>query len=371
MRILILADVPPYVIGGAEIQSWRLALAWAKSGHEVEIAGHRIPNTVREGIRLHRLPVLKSAGRALRGLTYFLSLAWFLVARSRGRVDVIYCRFLGEAALSVALLKQWRLVGARLVAVPAASGNEGNADLALLRGLPFTAKLIALLNRQCDCVNYIAPGIERTLADAGLVPRHLTTIPNGIDISSVSEIKHKPPGRELLFVGRLVPQKGLDWLLPVLTRLRERGQAFHFTLIGDGPLRGKLEQQTRELGLAEHLSFLGAQPQAVVQEKLAAARAFVLPSRYEGLSNAALEALAQGVPCLLSRCGGVDAYLSEETGWVFDGEDSAALENALVQVLEIPARSWSTMSNACRTLAADRFSLDKVAGAYLEIFEAL
>ena len=352
------------------MQAWRLARAWSDLGHKVEVAGHRIPGELREGIRLRHLPVLKMAGRGLRGLTYFFSLAWFLL-RERGKHDLIYCRFLGEAALSVAALKQLRLIGLPLVAVPAAGGAEGHADLALLNSLPATPRLIALLSRQCDCINYIAPGIERTIREAGITSNCSSHIPNGVPISAYRPNKRHGISGELLFVGRLTCQKGLDRLLPVLARLQESGKAFHCTLIGDGPLRAELEAMAQGLGIAERLSFLGEQPQSVIQEKLAEAQAFVLPSRYEGLSNAALEALAQGIPCLLSRCGGVDAYLSAETGWVFDGDDDDGIERVLVEALEMPLVRWLAMSEACRTLAVNKFSLESVARSYLDVFEEL
>jgi len=370
MRILVLADVPPYVIGGAETQALRLAQAWSDLGQKVEVAGHRIPDGLREGIRLRHLPVLKSAGRGMRGVTYFLSLAWFLL-RERGKHDVIYCRFLGEAALTVAVLKQLRLTRLPLVAVPAAGGAEGHADLALLNSLPATHRLMSLLSRQCDCINYIAPGIEQTLLDAGIRPNYTTHIPNGVRVpEDAGRSSGCKPG-ELLFVGRLTQQKGLDWLLPALARLRESGKAFHCTLIGDGPLRGDVENQARNLGITKYLSFLGVQPQSVIKEKLAHAQAFVLPSRYEGLSNAALEALAQGVPCVLSRCEGLDTYLSAETGWVFGVGDEGALERALTSALELPSSQWFAMSRACQQLAIKEFSLEQVAKKYLHLFESL
>ncbi len=371
MRILVLADVPPEAMGGAEMQSWRLAQAWARLGHEVEIAGHRVPNGVREKIRLRRLPVLKVAGRAVRGLTYFLSLSWLLTTRKRQYYDLIYCRFLGEAALSVAVLKQLRLVRAPLVAVPAAGGDQGNADLALLRALPATERLIALLNRQCDCINYIAPGIERTFQQAGLSPRLTTRIPNGIEIPAAAGSGQQVKTRELLFVGRLAHQKGLDYLLHALARIIGSSPRMHCTLIGDGPLRNELESRAKALGLTDALSFMGIQTQSVIQEKLSKAWAFVLPSRYEGMSNAALEALAHGVPCVLSRCGGLDTYLTEDTGWTFDVGDTDALERILNEVLTMSPERRRVMSKNCRTLAIQHFSMHNVSRAYLEVFDAL
>lgn len=369
MQILILADIPPWVIGGAEMQAWRLAQAWQKAGHDVEIAGHRIPEVQQEGIRLYHLPVFKRAGRALRGMTYFMSLAWFLVVRKRNHYDLIYCRFLGEAALCAAVMKALRLVRVPLVAVPAAAGNQGKADLALLRSLPASDRLIALLSQQCDCVNYIAPNIEQTFRSVGLSPKMVTRIPNGVELPVVE--LQRDLTKKLLFVGRLSEEKGLDLLLTALSRLYESGQIFHCTLIGDGPLRCALETQVVQLGLSDFVSFLGAQPPAVVWAKLSEAWAFILPSRYEGLSNAALEALAHGVPCVLSRCGGVDAYLTEESGWVFEVGDTRALEHALRAALTLPPERRAAMARACRRLVEMHFSLEKVASQYLECFEVL
>jgi glycosyltransferase involved in cell wall biosynthesis len=370
MRILILGDVPPFVIGGAEMQAWRLARQWVEFGHRVDIAGYRIPNETREGIRLYRLAVFRQGGRPLRGLSYFLSVAAFLFRRRR-QYDLIYCRFLGEAALSVAFLKHVALVDLLLVAVPASAGSEDKADLALLRSLPATDKLVFLLNQQCECINYIAPGIERNLQKIGVKPKRTAYIPNGVFLSPRRAQGPRGSVRRLVFVGRLAYPKGLDLLFPCLHRLKQKGFAFKLTLVGDGEMRPRLEHLASTLNLEDHVEFLGEQSQEAVAVELEKAELFILPSRYEGLSNAALEALSYGLPCLLSRCGGLDTFLTKDMGWVFDSAKPEEVEGALAEAMSITPERWRAMSQACRTLAETRFSLESVAQRYVELFESL
>jgi hypothetical protein len=186
VNILILSDVPPHVIGGAEIQAWRLAKIWTQMGHRVEIAGHRLRNGVRENIRLHRLKVVYRLGRGVRGLTYFFSLARFLLANQR-RYDVIYARFLGEATITVCVLKALGLVRLPIVSVPGAAGKQGKSDFAFFTSIPGHPLLVHLINNHCECINFINPQIESALRSLGIRPQRSSYIPNGVYLP--------PPGR--------------------------------------------------------------------------------------------------------------------------------------------------------------------------------
>lgn len=370
MRILIIGDVPPFVVGGAEMQTWRLARQWKASGHQVHIAGHRIPTGTCDDIELFNLPVIRRTGRLVRGISFFAALAFFLVRR-RSAYDLIYCRFLGEAALSVAFLKQLSLVNLPLVAVPASAGDEGNADAALLRSLPATTILVSLLNRHCDCINYITPGVERSMEQIGIRPKIKAFVPNGVTIRQYSAQGPQEKIYRLVFVGRLVYQKGIDLLFLCLRKLIDKGFYFHLTLVGDGEMREALEKLALDLGISRYVCFLGRQSQDVVIRELKKAHFFVLPSRYEGLSNAALEALSCGLPCLLSRCGGLDTFLTKDAGWVFDPCDTVEMESALAEALQVTPERWHAMSQACRELVRTKFSLDVVASKNISLFEEI
>lgn len=370
MRILIFSDVPPHVVGGAEMQAWRLARAWVRMGHDVAIAGHRVPTIEQENIQLIHLPVFYPGGRGLRGLTYFFSLSKFLLTH-RKDYDLIYCRFIGEAAISISMLKKLRLVDLPLVAVPAAGGSEDKADLALLRSLPCKQKVIELLNQQCECINFISPGVEHTLLAAGLRPQSIAHIPNGVPVPDGIATGPDTCIEKLLFVGRLTHQKGLDNLFLALGLIIKNGGQCKLRLVGDGPDRSELESLAAELGLQDCITFLGEQLEAVVRDEMINAHLFVLPSRYEGMSNAALEALSYGLPCVLTACGGIDTYISPEAGWVCKADDVSSLGRTLIEAFKVTPDKWSRMSLGSRSLVQKNFSLESVAKKNIELFEAL
>ncbi|MGH8550493.1 MAG: glycosyltransferase family 4 protein [Methylococcales bacterium] len=370
MRILVFADVPPHVVGGAEMQAWRLARAWVRMGHEVQIAGHRIPAIEQDGIRLIHLPVFYPGGRALRGLTYFLSLSVFLLIHKKN-YDFIYCRFLGEAALSVAVLKRLGLVRLPMMAVPAAGGSEDKADLALLRSLPGNKRILELINQQCDCINFIAPGIEKSMSSVGLRPKLTACIPNGVSVPDQSAIGPEDHVEKLLFVGRLVYQKGVDILFQALSRMKKGGGKFALRLIGDGSDRKSLERLAIELDLLDRITFMGERREDAIRDEMLKAHLFVLSSRYEGMSNAALEALSYGLPCVLTACGGLDTHITSNTGWVCEPGDAKMLYQALLEASSLTSENWKMMSKKCRSLIKENFSLESVALKNMELFEAL
>src|SRR5262249_35970521 len=100
----------------------------------------------------------------------------------------------------------------------------------------------------------------------------------------------------LVWVGRMVPVKGLDVLLEAAARLRDHGVDFRLHLVGDGPLRSSLEEQSRRRGLSEVISFKGRVDNHSLPDWYRAADLTVLPSRSEGVPNVLRESLACGTP---------------------------------------------------------------------------
>jgi glycosyltransferase involved in cell wall biosynthesis len=297
-------------------------------------------------------------------------LARFLLANQR-RYDVIYARFLGEATITVCVLKALGLVRLPIVSVPGAAGKQGKSDFAFFTSIPGHPLLVHLINNHCECINFINPQIESALRSLGIRPQRSSYIPNGVYLPpQVATLVHDRT-HKMIFVGRLALEKGLDVLFLALKRLRERKLPFDLEIIGDGPERSYLEELSNDLNLSDNVHFLGVQDEAAVQAHLFQAHIFVLPSRYEGMSNAALEALACGLPVVLTRCGGVDAYVTSSIGWVCAVEDPEALSDCLVEALRLTRCQWQRMSNACRQLIAERFSLEEVAQNNIEVFQSI
>jgi glycosyltransferase involved in cell wall biosynthesis len=136
-------------------------------------------------------------------------------------------------------------------------------------------------------------------------------------------------------VGRLHPQKGYDLLLQAVGFLHTRIPTLRVLIVGEGEARPALEQQRRELGLEEVVIFAGERRD--IPAMLSALDGFVSASRWEGLSNAVLEAAAAGLPVIATRVGGTpEIVLDGETGLLVEPEDAQGLATAILQLYENP-----------------------------------
>lgn len=371
MRILVVSDLPQFVTGGAERQAEQLIHAWLEAGHQVTCFGRRMRGTEasigQHRIQVRRIRTIQRCGRLLRGASYFCSLAWILF-RSRHSFDLIYTRFLGEAAFTAALLKAIGILRIALVATPAGAGT--GLDISLFDGLPFRDSVLRLLDRQCDAINLIAPSMSQQLKSSGFSGSNFACIPNGVVLRPIPT-RRRPELNRLMAVGRASPEKGYDILLEAIARNREMFGPGGLTLIGDGPELPRLKQMTRELEIEHIVEFMGNLPHDRVTEELDRACAFVVPSRSEGMSNAGLEALERCIPIVITRCGGLDSYIDPEVGWVVPPGCVEALSAAIRQVLCAAPGSLEQMGKRARELVAREFDMDAVSKRYLSLFERL
>lgn len=372
MRILIFGNLTPYVPGGAERQVRLLAEGWARLGHQVAVVGSRLPDAELDidgnTIKLFKAPVYDVLGRPGRSASYFLSLCRVLY-RLRGQYDIIYCRFLTDSACSVAFLKQLKLVCRPLVACPASSGPGGDAEF--LRSLPFTSALVSMLSSQCDAINLISGGIEDEIKSLNIKPGRWFYIHNGVTRASAPG---KMPGNEtlrLIFVGGLREQKGVDLLLHAVSEACRLDVKLTVDLIGDGPDRRKLQDLAESLQLGEITCFHGVLSSEEVAEHIRRSHVLVLPSRWEGMANVALEAMAAGRPVIASRCGGIDRFIGPECGWTIDIDDRAALVSSICSAARLSLEELESMGQASFKLVEQKFNMDLAVTEYLDMFTSV
>jgi len=213
--------------------------------------------------------------------------------------------------------------------------------------------------RDADTVIAVSQDLARNVEALGAEPARVRVVYDGID----DRLFHAGPQADararlglgwgeplLLFVGRLVPVKGLDVLLDACAELARRGLGFRLCLVGDGPLRGSLEQRAARLGLGGTVQFCGPRPHGQLPDWFRAADLFVLPSRSEGLPSVLLEATACGTPFVASRVGGIPEIAGPEGSRLVPAEDAGRLAEALAVSLRrtrgpagggTPARSWA------------------------------
>jgi glycosyltransferase involved in cell wall biosynthesis len=153
-------------------------------------------------------------------------------------------------------------------------------------------------------------------------------------------------------VGRLHPQKGVRHLLDALPYMREHLPEIHLLIVGDGELRGELQNQAQKQNLSEVVIFTGGRSN--VPDILAALDLFVLPSLWEGLPLAILEAMAAELPVVATAVGGVpELVIDGETGRLVAPGDALALAQAIVSILTHPAQAAAMGAAGWRRVMAD------------------
>ena len=212
------------------------------------------------------------------------------------------------------------------------------------------SRLRKVYYRRADVVTANTKGVIDALQLMGVWKR-LELLPNPLPAtlsrSSVGSLPER--SHQILAVARLVPQKGLDLLLQAFAALPlDCRNGWSITLVGDGPERQALENQALELGLVEAVTFAGfrSDPLSFMQR----AAIFALPSRFEGMPNALLEAMAAGLPSVVSDAspGPLEMVTNEEHGLV------------------VPRDDWRTFSRALERLMLDAALRDRLGAAARE-----
>ncbi len=177
--------------------------------------------------------------------------------------------------------------------------------------------------------------------------------------AAVEPAAGRPPGLRGAVVGtvaRLAVQKGLDVLIDAAPLVLARRPDARFVIVGDGELRAELEARAVAAGVADRVAFLGARDD--IPEQLATLDVFVLPSRFEGLCLAVIEAQAAGVPVVATPVGGIrETVVPGETGLLVPVDDPGALAAAILTLLDDPALAAHLAGEAQRRAIA-RFAVE-------------
>jgi glycosyltransferase involved in cell wall biosynthesis len=184
----------------------------------------------------------------------------------------------------------------------------------------------------------VSESVREHLVSLGRTPDKIDLVCNGVDLERFrpplpSERNGDDSTPAVVFVGRLIGNKGPGILLDALFRLHREGLAFTATFIGDGPLRSLLERRVHESGLATTVKFTGHLPD--VAADLRRAVVLVRPSLSEGMPLTVLEAMASHVCVVASDIpGNRDLIRNGENGLLVPTQNVSSLANAIRRVLE-------------------------------------
>jgi glycosyltransferase involved in cell wall biosynthesis len=181
------------------------------------------------------------------------------------------------------------------------------------------------------------------------------------------------PANSLLqigFLGRLVPDKNVEYLIISFSRLREMGTAAQLHVFGDGPECATLQSLANQLGLADYVEFHGNQDRHQIPEAIDRCHLFAFPSRTEGLPIGALEILARGRPIVGTPVGALPEFLLGSLGCIAPLNDPAAFANAMKAKAD-PILNGQVTSAEIQTAYVSRFPRRQVIDKYLQVFGCL
>jgi glycosyltransferase involved in cell wall biosynthesis len=369
MRLLLLSPHYAPVIGGAELQAQRLARALTEAGLFVTVltlaCPGQEPESTERGVRVLRRLTGVPYG-PLWGLTFMHSTSLWL-HKLADDWDVVHNQQVGlhswasvRAAASLRKASLLRFAcsgpGGDLVSL-----SERRFGLTLIRGLRNAGRFISL-----------TAGGAAEIEQFGLPADRIRTIPNGVDLSELGcldwpDLSATDPMR-LLFVGRLVHQKGIDVLIDAFAMLEEP-QKFRLRVVGAGSELASARRRVSDAGLDPFVEFVSAQQDITAQYEWS--EVVVLPSRYEGMPNVVLEAMASARPVLGTNIDGTAQLVTVgQNGWLVPKERPTALAAAIRDIGQQRQRLRLMGHNGRRTVE-ERYSLRRTCAMYVTEYEAL
>jgi glycosyltransferase involved in cell wall biosynthesis len=226
-----------------------------------------------------------------------------------------------------------------------------------------------------DLIHCVSDDMRATVEQLGASSEKILVNRPAVPVGDFATLRRPPEDHggplRVLSVARLHWKKGFDDSMRAVAELRRRGVEVEYLIAGEGPEREKLSFLVHQLGLGSTVKLLGLQTQPQVRDLLTWADVFLLPSLSEGISNAALEAMAAGLPVVSTDCGGmVEVIRDGIDGFVVPVGDSAAMADRLALLDSDPDRRVSIASAAAAT-ADDRLDLSHQAQRFLQAYRLL
>jgi glycosyltransferase involved in cell wall biosynthesis len=377
--LLICYSYPP-VLGGSEIEGQRVSDALQRRGHQVKIVcagGDPMPPGA-NWVDPYGLRVRLIGGRwppRSRGRVFALGVAWTLF-KERRNYDIAYFLMHGLHVVTGAPVAHFlgkpivmKFSGSSLVT----QMNDSLAGRLQVRFLKKWAARILILNS----------GMLAEAKEAGFDPRRVAWIPNPVDTDTFRpaspeertrlrrELNVSEHAQVIVFAGRMEPGKRLALLVASFAQVLRELPGAKLVLIGEGSLRGETAHLARELGVEKNVVFTGRLDGAGVLRWLQAGDVFALVSEAEGLPLVVIEAMAAGLPPLLSDIPAHSQLVDHGVhGWLTETGNQEAIAQGLIHLLT-DRNLRNRLAAAARLRAVEQYSTTKVAECYESLFESV
>lgn len=308
---------------------------------------------------------------ALQVLPLLVSLAWHAVRLAR-RSDVTHAHWVYPSGIA-------GLIATKLVGIPLIVISHGG-DLNLAARSRLLEALSRWVARSANtCVGVSAATVEAFMR-LGVPRERVELVPEGVDLEP-----HQAPsvgattmlkqfstraGLRVLYVGSLIPRKSVGTLIEAHRVLRNRGYRISCALIGTGPSEPGLRRLAEQL--SEEVLFVGEQPPSSLAPWRSAAHVLVLPSLSEGRPYAVLEAMAAGLPVVVTAVPGTRELVQDEvTGLLFPPGNGMALADRLERLISEPDLGRRLGDRARARLSTEGWTVEASARHFVELSRSL
>lgn len=389
-RVYIAPETFFPLVGGSERQAFLQSVYLRAQGIETTIITLHFQRESQASEILEGVPILRVGGRILarhdrlpgilRRVCYLLALCAFgwRLWNCRHAYDVLHVfqlsLFTLPALLACRLARKPLIVSMRSDISPC-DGERRTQSWSGLAGLTRLGRpALCLIDRQLllagACIVVLSARMRESLERYGFAEAAIRVLPNGVDTASFTPWPEQEAGPlTVVCVAQFRYQKGIDVLLRAWKLLVEQLPGARLLLIGDGPLFAQMQRLSVALGISGSVEFAGQC--ANVAQHYRRGRVAVLPSRWEGMPNALLEAMACGRACVATRVSGSEDLLSQEKcGLLVEPEDRDGLAEALWLLLTEPdlARCYG---QAARQHVEQHYTLQKVMEQHKALYEEL
>jgi glycosyltransferase involved in cell wall biosynthesis len=415
-RIYIAIPTFHPLVGGAETQTLAQSQRLLQKGYQIQIVTFLHNHTWQSREIIEDVPVMRVAGlflgkrdampRLCQKLMYLIAMfvmSWTLW-QHRKRYDILQVCQLGYLCLPLAVVCRLAHKPMTILLINSGSGDprmkaKGPATLlagpldpntpwlkvdgptwidgdiyGLLSMSRFIVKIMYRLFKDVHAVLLVlSTQMLHSLKEFNLDLPGTRIIPNGVDI-----VRFQPPSPDLtneewaktvVCVSKLRYEKGTDVLLQAWNLVQKQMPEAHLILVGSGPLQRQQEMLAEALTIRQSVEFAGLQSDVPAQ--LHRGMIAVLPSRWEGMPNALLEAMASGCACVATRVSGSEDLIQSGTnGLLVTPEDYLGLAEALLTLLKDPllAKKYGA---AARASIEQHYTLEHILDRYIDTYQEL
>ncbi|MDT3778014.1 glycosyltransferase [Nitrospira sp. MA-1] len=318
----------------------------------------------------HPVPIVRSLnvfryGRAASSLTLLYKIIPFL---GKGPYDIIHCQF-GTDGLQGLYIKQ--------VAAPTAKVVTSFRGFDASKMVFECPDLYKTLFREGDLFLPVSQSLKNLIVQQGCDEGKIVVLPSGINCQNLTGSPKKVLQSErvhVMTIARLIEKKGIVYAIEAVNKIVKSGKSICYSIIGEGELRGDLEELIQERDLKEHVQLLGWKSHEEVIRLLQDAHILIAPSvtakdgDQEGIPNAIKEAMAMGLPVIATQHSGIPELVEDGvSGYLVRERDADALADRLSYLLDHPGK-WADMGRAGRGRVEKDYDMKTLNNRLVELY---